>query len=220
MTIDEERKEIHKAFRKYLRIENGFSSNYLNTLLISAEKHLPVLIREHIDPSFMDLYDKQYSLKDLLTFVARIKSHEEWLIENNGYTILKGLELYVAYEAQKQGVDISDIIIEDEEPAQQLYSEGERKEIHCHGYERDPRARKKCLEKWGRKCAACGFDFGAVYGPNADGFIEVHHLHPLANVGKEHDTNAWEDLRPLCSNCHSVAHMRRPEPYSIDEIKE
>ena len=33
----------------------------------------------------------------------------------------------------------------------------------------------------GVTCAACGFDFGDFYGPYGEGFIEIHHLLPIAD---------------------------------------
>ncbi len=32
----------------------------------------------------------------------------------------------------------------------------------------------------------CGFNFGAAYGPAADGLIHVHHLNPLSEIGAEY----------------------------------
>jgi predicted HNH restriction endonuclease len=40
----------------------------------------------------------------------------------------------------------------------------------------------------------------------------------LASIGKEYVVNPVKDLRPVCSNCHAVIHLRQP-PYSIDEVK-
>lgn len=97
-------------------------------------------------------------------------------------------------------------------------NEGAMLQTHLTKYERDPLLRIACLAVHGCKCAACGIDFAETYGPIADGFIHVHHLEPLAVVGKEHDVNPITDLVPLCPNCHAVAHMQDP-PLTPEEIR-
>lgn len=74
-------------------------------------------------------------------------------------------------------------------------------------YERDPVLRRRCIEAHGTSCAACGFNFGAVYGPEAEGFIHVHHLRPLSKVGVEHLVDPVNDLKPVCPNCHAFIHL-------------
>jgi len=49
----------------------------------------------------------------------------------------------------------------------------------------------------------CGFNFGAVYGPLAEGFIQVHHVKPLSDIGAEYEVDPVADLRPVCPNCHA-----------------
>ena len=51
--------------------------------------------------------------------------------------------------------------------------------------ERNPEARRRCIAAHGTACCICGFSFGAVYGPEAEGYIHVHHIRPLAQVGGE-----------------------------------
>ena len=48
--------------------------------------------------------------------------------------------------------------------------------------------------------------------------IAVHHLDPL-NLG-ERETDPRIDLVPVCLNCHAVMHRRRPNPYTVNEIRE
>jgi hypothetical protein len=87
-------------------------------------------------------------------------------------------------------------------------------------YDRNPEARDRCIVHYGTRCLACGIDFGETYGPVAHGFIEVHHLTLISSDGQEHTVDPINDLRPLCPNCHAVAHRRWPMPYTIEEIKE
>lgn len=87
------------------------------------------------------------------------------------------------------------------------YQEGTCRRIAVNAYERDSRARWKCIEHYGTQCFVCGFDFGAVYGPEAEGLIHVHHLRPLATIGETYSVDPIADLRPLCPNCHAVVHL-------------
>jgi hypothetical protein len=91
-------------------------------------------------------------------------------------------------------------------PDQQL-TEGAVRHVLVNRYERDPLARQRCIAHYGPTCVVCGFNFGAVYGPAADGFIHVHHLRPLSEIGSEYVVDPVADLRPVCPNCHAVIHL-------------
>ena len=99
------------------------------------------------------------------------------------------------------------------------YLEGKQKQITVSKFERNPEARRACLEHYGTSCAVCEFDFGDRFGEVADGYIHVHHLVPLSNVGDKHEVDPVADLRPVCPNCHGVIHLRTP-PYSLEEMRE
>lgn len=90
--------------------------------------------------------------------------------------------------------------------------------VTVNGYEPQPGARRQCIAAYQPRCYACGFDFGAVYGPEFAGFIHVHHLRPLSEVGREYVVDPIEDLRPVCPNCHAVLHCRVPA-YSIEDVR-
>lgn len=95
--------------------------------------------------------------------------------------------------------------------------EGAIRKISVDAYERSPEARRLCILAHGTRCVICGFDFGEVYGPNFDGYIHVHHLRPLSEIGKAYNVDPANDLRPVCPNCHAALHRRIPA-YSIDDI--
>jgi hypothetical protein len=61
----------------------------------------------------------------------------------------------------------------EEVPSGSLYSEGDVRRILVNRWERDPRARQRCIEHHGTKCVLCGFDFVAAYGEFMAGFIHV-----------------------------------------------
>jgi predicted HNH restriction endonuclease len=106
----------------------------------------------------------------------------------------------------------------EEVPGGSDYSEGSVQRILVNRYERDPRARAKCIRHYGTRCFLCGFDFVAVYGTVMEGFTHVHHLKSLASVGAGYKVDPVRDLRPVCPNCHAVLHRREP-PYSLDEVR-
>lgn len=96
--------------------------------------------------------------------------------------------------------------------------EGALLTITVNAFERDPKARQRCIDAHGTSCAVCGLSMGAEYGSVADGYIHVHHLRPLSEVRAAHAVDPVADLRPVCPNCHAVIHLQVP-PYSIDEVR-
>jgi 5-methylcytosine-specific restriction endonuclease McrA len=105
-----------------------------------------------------------------------------------------------------------------EEVAGEQVVEGAVRSVVVNAYERDPQARRRCIEAHGTRCCICGFSFGVVYGPVAEGYIHVHHLCPLSEVGEAHVVDPVTDLRPVCPNCHAVLHRRVPA-FSIEELR-
>jgi len=97
--------------------------------------------------------------------------------------------------------------------------EGARRTISVNVYERDPNARRKCTAHWGLKCTVCSFDFAETYGELGEGFIHVHHLKPLGEIGERYELNPISDLRPVCPNCHAMLHRQRPA-LAIEELKQ
>jgi len=96
--------------------------------------------------------------------------------------------------------------------------EGARTRVEVNRYERDRRSRAAALAIHGYACKACDLDLGERYGPAAAGFIEVHHVTPVSEVGENYIIDPRADLLPLCPNCHSVTHRRTP-PFSVTELR-
>jgi 5-methylcytosine-specific restriction endonuclease McrA len=69
--------------------------------------------------------------------------------------------------------------------------------------------RKKALEHYGSRCFVCSFE------PIAPRQIHIHHLEQITEGVR---TTTLEDLRPLCANCHELAHSESP-PITIDRLK-
>ncbi|WP_223549972.1 MULTISPECIES: EVE domain-containing protein [Aestuariivivens] len=108
---------------------------------------------------------------------------------------------------------------ETEEQKQKVYTEGTPNQVLVTKYERNPFARKTCIEYYGLSCSVCKFNFEERYGELGKGFIHVHHLKQIAEIGKKCEVNPIKDLRPVCPNCHAMIHKRKT-PYSINELKE
>ena len=95
--------------------------------------------------------------------------------------------------------------------------EGLKKTITVNTYERNSRARKECIDCWKPICSVCGFVFQQNYGEIGKGFIHVHHLTPVSEIGKSYQIDPIKDLRPVCPNCHSMIHKQNP-PLKIEEL--
>lgn len=97
-------------------------------------------------------------------------------------------------------------------------TEGAAYEFISTAYERDPQARQECIAEYGARCSVCTMSFGEDYGPEAEGYIHVHHLRPLAEIRGEHRVDPVKDLRPVCPNCHAVLHIGG-RCRSIEEVR-
>jgi 5-methylcytosine-specific restriction enzyme A len=83
-----------------------------------------------------------------------------------------------------------------------------RKYAYHRKIERNPAAARQAKKFHGTRCQACDLDFGERYGNLGKGFIEAHHLRPIATleegVSVTYDVPA--DFAVLCSNCHRMVH--------------
>ncbi len=96
------------------------------------------------------------------------------------------------------------------EDVTKTFKEGTVKTVLVNKYERNPVARQKCIEFYGNeyKCVICGINFEKVYGDIGKGFIHVHHLIPLNEIGEEYIIDPKKDLIPVCPNCHAMLHRK------------
>lgn len=100
-----------------------------------------------------------------------------------------------------------------------LHLEGTRRTRLITASERNPEARAGCIKYYGTKCQVCDLAFEERYGDIGKGFIHVHHIMPMAEIGTEYEIDPVQSLRPVCPNCHAMLHKRTP-PYSILELRE
>ena len=101
-----------------------------------------------------------------------------------------------------------------------LFVEGAQVTILTDRFERSKAARKRCIAAHGTACAVCGTDFGALYGEQFAGKIEVHHKKPLCEIREDYEVDPVNDLVPVCPNCHMVLHSKPgTEPYTVEEVR-
>ena len=98
--------------------------------------------------------------------------------------------------------------------------EGAKKTLIVNQYERNPEARRQCIEAHGCYCHVCGLDFGKKYGEIGEGFIHVHHLVPISTIGEGYVVDPVKDLIPVCPNCHAMLHRTvNGHLMSIEELQ-
>ena len=125
----------------------------------------------------------------------------------------------------KQCIDILNAILvffelkeEDVSNTEEGVPEGAKTTVEVNKFERSRINRSACINHFGSICQACNFDFEKVYGNIGKGYIHVHHLVPVSEMGGEYVINPIKDLIPLCPNCHAMVHKRTP-PFSVEELK-
>lgn len=156
---------------------------------------------------------------DVLKF--GILSEQHWSTQSSGILIKPNL----VEELEKVWFDFNlksnNLLIK---PSQVLdsdlrFTEGAVRQITSNKYERNPHARNVCIKKYGTKCSVCCFDFEKEYGVFGKGFIHVHHIVPISEIGDTYIVDPINDLRPVCPNCHSMLHKKKPA-YLVNELKE
>lgn len=98
-----------------------------------------------------------------------------------------------------------------------VYVEGAVRKVIVNAYERDPNARRKCIEHYGNRCYICDFSFKDQFGDQATSGIHVHHENPIAMIKKEYIIDPINEMKPVCPNCHAFIHSKKP-PFTVHEV--
>ena len=99
--------------------------------------------------------------------------------------------------------------------------EGAKQQVTVNRYERNPIARRQCLEIHGYNCLVCEMNFEKTYGELGKEFIHVHHLVPLHEINQKYEVNPETDLIPVCPNCHAMLHRKLDGMYlNTEELKQ
>ena len=88
--------------------------------------------------------------------------------------------------------------------------EGALRRVMSEERERNRKARQKCIALHGTSCAVCEFSFEGTYGDIGRDFIHVHHRTPISSHSKEREVDPFNDLIPVCPNCHAMLHKEDP----------
>lgn len=98
------------------------------------------------------------------------------------------------------------------------YEEGQRLSREATVLSRNSKLVSQAKAHYGTICMACGFDFGETYGSMGEGYIECHHLKPLAGRSGIAAPTKLAEVTVLCSNCHRMVH-RQKTPLTVAELK-
>lgn len=96
--------------------------------------------------------------------------------------------------------------------------EGTVQSINVNRYERNPYARKACIEQYGYSCQVCDFNFEKQFGEIGKNYIHVHHVKPLSEIKKGYCVDPIKDLIPVCPNCHAMIHNSKTT-LSIQDLR-
>ncbi|MFB6344093.1 HNH endonuclease [Saccharicrinis sp. FJH62] len=147
-----------------------------------------------------------------------LSQHIDYYEEKSGSNVKSRKEIYFKYFNLIEGLP-EKTIYADEVDSEKEYSEGKTKKVLVNNYERNPIARKRCIEHYGYSCKVCEFSFEDWFGEIGKEFIHVHHKIDISTVGNEYSVDPINDLVPVCPNCHSMLHKKKPA-YTIEELKE
>lgn len=142
----------------------------------------------------------------------------KWRLQKSGARIPDGVAS--ALEVEVRQIATGEYLLPTEVTDGKLLTEGAKQTITVDARERNTQARRQAIARHGVRCSVCGFTFGDYYGEIGAGYIEVHHLHPLADAEGECPVDPDADLRPVCPNCHAILHLRTTTPREIEEVQE
>ncbi|MAT45434.1 MAG: hypothetical protein CL609_24160 [Anaerolineaceae bacterium] len=142
------------------------------------------------------------------------KSHEEIMYKMTVDVNFRAKILDLAFPDSSPSLEL---LPEQINNPQEFY-EGVSQQIAVNIYERNPVAGATCIEHYGAKCIVCGFNFQDKYGDIGKDFIHIHHTKPLSEIGADYILDPIKDLRPVCPNCHTMLHQRKPT-LNINELQ-
>ena len=182
----------------------------------------------HWDEEKASRGEKVYRVEIIFDVLSEIPIIEEKnlgtgkLLDYNWFPQSSGIRMpaNIAKELENQWSLITKTTFEpiSKEELPNLRIEGTKKSRLIAFYERNNDAREECIRYYGAACQVCGISFGKFYGKIGEGYIHVHHIIPISQIGEEHEIDPIKDLRPVCPNCHAILHKRTP-PFSIQDLK-
>jgi len=198
-------------------MNRGSANNYIHSFkkMMDGERYTRTFNTEATEYYFTNIL-RDYGLDALENALQSATAHIEYY-EGLGRGNLNSIRDVI--RSHETFLRIEEKMYPDEFDEPELLLEGQKKKVFVNAYERNPKARSKCVKHYGASCSVCAMNFDEVYGELGKGFIHVHHLLPVAQLGKQYEVDPIADLRPVCPNCHAMLHRRNP-PLSINELKE
>lgn len=160
-----------------------------------------------------DISCEAESVNQIITVLGQLYSFEVAWFE----TELNSWKAHPDYKLRAFPEDPT-VLVSTSELPDEIYMEGAQKAILINQYERNPKARARCIAMHGTACKVCGFDFGATFGAEFSRKIEVHHIKPISEIGEAYIIDPARDLVPVCPNCHMMLHSKRNGVFSIEEL--
>lgn len=108
--------------------------------------------------------------------------------------------------------------VEEEKKRLRSFLDGSRREVARELAVRNASLIQAAKGSYPTVCCVCGFDFAKAYGKRGGGFIEAHHLKPVAFYQKAGRAVTVRDIRLVCANCHRMLH-RGSRLLAISELK-
>lgn len=119
------------------------------------------------------------------------------------------------------GWDAEDVILGEmkENDAGETLEQAKRYKQH-RAIERQASHSRKVKKALGTRCMGCDFELRELYGAQAEGVIDAHHLIPLSSLidGSLVTFDPKRDFAVLCPNCHRVIH-RMPNPADLAALR-
>lgn len=219
----------HERKRKRLKqaqdilVKNGMNENSAMDYIYNYSN----LIQGNLFTRTTNAYGTDYYLKKiyedsgqtgLQNALISLSQHIDYYEDKSGASVKKLRDIYDKYlKFLDKKPELT--VYADEVDQNIKYAEGKTKTVLVNSYERNPVARQKCIEHYGVVCQVCSFNFEKVYGDIGKDFIHVHHKVDIATIGNEYSVDPINDLIPVCPNCHSMLHKKKPA-YLIDELKQ
>ncbi len=179
---------------------------------IDLDRHNPIDLEIIKDLKSSIFKPEEFNFENLMKKINKLGQNGTYYkLENKDnpqelYALVTNYEIDISIPEELNKEDIDNL------------TEGSKKQITVNSYERNSKARKECIEKYGYSCSVCDFNFKDIYGNLGENFIHVHHLIPLSKIKEEYKINPIKDLKPVCPNCHAMLH-RKKETLSIKELK-
>jgi 5-methylcytosine-specific restriction protein A len=165
---------------------------------------------------FLNSIYSDFGLEVFNKAIDTVKKHLEYY-KQQGKGDLKSIRKLISELESKHDYSLLEVYPNEIKDGDE-YIEGARYQLTVNAYERNKKARDKCIDKYGLNCQVCNINFELVYGELGKGFIHVHHIVDIATVSKEYNVNPEMDLIPVCPNCHAMLHKEKPA-MSVEKLK-